>query len=293
MKKAVICLFAFTLIMSTDVLGNEYIEPNYFDAYSMVLNNNEISINGQNSKTENSCYEYNGCLMIPLNTFFTTAGFKTSIDYENGIFTAKINDIDFYIDNTNNTMSFGQYENRLIIPSVITENECYIAFNDICDVMTYDDINGIVFLYVGDDFGNILENHFKNNQNKKILKMSVNSNDVEFGKEQFFWNTKIYNSNKNLMIPVRSLFETIYTYSVITWDDNYKRADIEFGNTKIQLNYKNEKIYVNSEEIYLSESIELKNGSLYISLNSLREILSLSKYDIYWDKNKGVLYLRI
>ncbi len=123
--------------------------------------------------------------------------------------------------------------------------------------------------------------------------MSVNSNDVEFRKEQFFWNTKIYNSNKNLMIPVRNLFETIHPYSVITWDDNYKRADIEFGNTKIQLDYKNEKIYVNSEEIYLSENIELKNGSLYISLNSLREILSLSKYDIYWDKNKGVLYLRI
>ena len=199
----------------------------------------------------------------------------------------------FYIDNTNNTMSFGQYENKLIIPSVITENECYIAFNDICDVMTYDDINGIVFLYVGDDFGNILENHFKNNQNKKILKMSVNSNDVEFGKEQFFWNTKIYNSNKNLMIPVRNLFETIYPYSVITWDDNYKRANIEFGNTKIQLNYKNEKIYVNSEEIYLSENIELKNGSLYISLNSLNKILDLYKYDIYLDKNKGVLYLRI
>ena len=172
-------------------------------------------------------------------------------------------------------------------------NSNMVVFNDICDVMTYDDINGIVFLYVGDDFGNLLENHFKNNQNKKILKMSVNSNDVEFRKEQFFWNTKIYNSNKNLMIPVRNLFETIHPYSVITWDDNYKRADIEFGNTKIQLDYKNEKIYVNSEEIYLSENIELKNGSLYISLNSLREIFSLYKYDIYWDKNKGVLYLRI
>ena len=66
-KKAVICLFAFTLIMSTDVLGNEYIEPNYFDAYSMVLNNNEISINGQNSKTKN----FKGHLLLSLKPTIT------------------------------------------------------------------------------------------------------------------------------------------------------------------------------------------------------------------------------
>ena len=95
------------------------------------------------------------------------------------------------------------------------------------------------------------------------------------------------------MLPVRNIFDTCYPKAAIIWDDKSKKAGIAFDNMKIEFDYINQKIYVNSEEKYIDGVLEIKYNRLYIPLNSLKYALNLTEYDVYWDKNSNVLYLKL
>ena len=294
MKKAICFLISIFIFTVTTFANNLEVSDQYSRTCYMNMNAKEIFVNSEQFETKYSFYDVNGYLMIPLNTLFSFAGLNTVIDSENKEFITDIGNSKLYINGKNKMMCYGDYKYRMIAPTIFTNDECFVALNDVIGIIEYDEINKCIFLSVGSDFEAALDNHFVQLSKQRIITATLDEDCIYKDDIPINIGTEIYNNNGYLMLPVRTMFSVFCRDAEITWNEKNKIANITLDDTSIELDYISQKIYMNSIELYyLDYPLDIKDNRLFLPLRLLQAIKILSEYDIYYDDTNKTAYMRI
>ncbi len=292
MKVCIICIILSSLIFSVSAFG-QYSNPEYQITYLMDINQKGIYINGTPSQTDAACIKENDIVFVPIRTFFSAAGFSTFSDDETQKFKSDIEGTLFYVDGVNNQIGFGDFKYTPLIPPQFIGEECYVSFQDLLGLMEYDSVNGFIYMSVGSDFIEKIENHCKEMQKGEIYIFPVNESIVYRNSKPISFNEKIHIQNGYMMIPLRDTIQTLNPNAEIQWNEEKKMAQIQFNDKTLTFDTVNQKVYVNKYELHLKQNIETQNNHLFISLRDFANIVGLSDYLIYWDAERKTAYVRM
>ena len=292
MKVCIICIILSSLIFSVSAFGQS-LNPEYQITYLMDINQKGIYINGTPSQTDAACIKENDIVFVPIRTFFSAAGFSTFSDDETQKFKADIDGTLFYVDGVNNQIGFGNFKYTPLIPPQFIGEECYVSFQDLLGLMDYDSVNGFIYMSVGSDFIEKIENHCKEMQKGEIYIFPVNESIIYRDNKPISFNEKIHIQNGYMMIPLRDTIQTLNPNAEIQWNEEKKMAQIQFNDKMLTFDTVNQKVYVNKYELHLKQNIETQNNHLFISLRDFANIVGLSDYLIYWDAERKTAYVRM
>ena len=292
MKVCIICIILSSLIFSVSAFG-QYSNPEYQITYLMDINQKGLYINGTPSQTDAACIKENDIVFVPIRTFFSAAGFSTFSDDETQKFKSDIEGTLFYVDGVNNQIGFGNFKYTPLIPPQFIGEECYVSFQDLLGLMEYDSVNGFIYMSVGSDFIEKIENHCKEMQKGEIYIFPVNESIVYRNSKPISFNEKIHIQNGYMMIPLRDTIQTLNPNAEIQWNEEKKMAQIQFNDKTLTFDTVNQKVYVNKYELHLKQNIETQNNHLFISLRDFANIVGLSDYLIYWDAERKTAYVRM
>lgn len=292
MKVCIICIILSSLIFSVSAFG-QYSNPEYQITYLMDINQKGLYINGTPSQTDATCIKENDIVFVPIRTFFSAAGFSTFSDDETQKFKSDIEGTLFYVDGVNNQIGFGDFKYTPLIPPQFIGEECYVSLQDLLGLMDYDSVNGFIYMSVGSDFIEKIENHCKEMQKGEIYIFPVNESIVYRNSKPISFNEKIHIQNGYMMIPLRDTIQTLNPNAEIQWNEEKKMAQIQFNDKTLTFDTVNQKVYVNKYELHLKQNIETQNNHLFISLRDFANIVGLSDYLIYWDAERKTAYVRM
>ena len=292
MRIYIICFILSFLIFSTTIFGQS---PNYDyqTTYLMETNLKGIRINGALIQTDSACLEENGVVMVPLLTFLSFARFSTLNDYETEQFQADIDGFLFYVDGVNDKIGFEDYQYSALVPPLFINEECYVSFQDLSGLMSYDSTNGLISMSVGNDFIERIENHCREMQQSEIYVFPANESTIYKGKQPIHFNERTYIQNDYMMIPLRDTIQALYKNSEIQWNKEKNLVQAQLNEKYLTLDTVNQKFFINGEEVYLEQNTEMINNHFFISLRGFAKILGLYDTAIYWNEEVKSAYVRI
>lgn len=140
--------------------------------------------------------------------------------------------------------------------------------------------------------------HVANNNLQRVVKMTIDSNDVAIQGESSKVNAVPYGSNGNTMVPLRFIANAFgINDDQIVYDQNSMSTQITYKNSTCTFTYNTNEVIKQNNTTNITEVIkmdnnavmEITNGSSYIPVRILEKLFNI---EVFWDSySKSVLII--
>ena len=234
-------------------------------------------------------YNENNVLMVPVNGIFDLSGADVSYDDLFKTFTAEFDD--GRVEISKKYIKAGDVNRKLITDAVFKNDICYISINDAVSFVTYDKTSNVLYWYGERGFQNIKSD---------IEEMGIDTCIFKLGSRNFMFNNKeltidapVYNKDGYLMVPVRALFEVADTFAQVNWNESTKKVVVNACGVEIEFMTETNRLFIDNKELYMTGSLDIKNGRLFVPLRMLQSTGILSEYDYYWNSSSEEAIIRL
>lgn len=267
--------------------------------YEIALNTPKITINNKETKDFTAPFVKNGIYMLPLSDILTISGYTTNINYDEKRMDTKIGNSIFSIDIQASKFFFNAEERPLLVEPLLKDGHCYVSYNDLKDfisIKNLDDTKNTSFFWELTDKTN-LEDMRKATPIKNIYKFTAGSSMYYKNGTSKKISGTVYKKGTNLMIPIRTIAETMSDNTTVSWNDTKKSALIKSSGKTYEFLYNTSTINANSSTFALPVPLELINGRLYVpSIDCLTIQYYLGNkmdtFDIY-QADENTFYIRM